>query len=545
MFVKKAGWAAALMLVVGAGSAYIGCTSVHEEVNQVLLGGTGGTPCTSECCVPEDDCPPTENPCVVPACTPQGACGTLNLTDGTPVPGQPVSDCKNTVCDGNGGTKEVLEATGTACTVGGGKVCTATGQCVGCNTDADCASPTPLCIGQMCVSETCIDGDKNGTETDEDCGGDCPPCMDGKDCKQDGDCASDVCKGSKCQPPACNDGKKNGQEGDVDCGAVCMDQCGPGKGCNQDTDCTGEECSGVNGTCTPNCMDGVQNNQEVGADCGGGACPGCPIGGPCAGLDANCAVGAYCENNACAAKKAPGASCADTKECLAGVCEPTDKVCCDQVCSGTCKSCKLGESPGTCLDVPAEQDPENECTDPETCNGNGVCKKPNGTACDNGGECVSEFCVDSVCCGSACAGACFACNLGPTGVCMPVPKGMEDPGTCDDTNEACGASGDGCVDPMSLKKFGEACTMNNECFSGHCRGAQCKLAIGAPCTEATKDNCVSYRCVNNLCATCATVADCPGTTCTGLSYCSYPTGHPCNGDPQCSSVTCKNDGTCQ
>jgi hypothetical protein len=46
----------------------------------------------------------------------------------------------------------------------------------------------------------CVDGVKNGTETDVDCGGlDCAKCALGKICLVATDCASSVCSGGKCQ----------------------------------------------------------------------------------------------------------------------------------------------------------------------------------------------------------------------------------------------------------------------------------------------------------------------------------------------------------
>lgn len=46
---------------------------------------------------------------------------------------------------------------------------------------------------------TCSDGEKNGDETDIDCGGSCPPCDDGESCKVDDDCQSGFCVQGTCQ----------------------------------------------------------------------------------------------------------------------------------------------------------------------------------------------------------------------------------------------------------------------------------------------------------------------------------------------------------
>ena len=49
---------------------------------------------------------------------------------------------------------------------------------------------------------TCVDGLKNGKETDVDCGGNCPVCDDGKDCAADTDCKVGTCFAGKCAPRA-------------------------------------------------------------------------------------------------------------------------------------------------------------------------------------------------------------------------------------------------------------------------------------------------------------------------------------------------------
>jgi cysteine-rich repeat protein len=46
----------------------------------------------------------------------------------------------------------------------------------------------------------CADGQKNGDETDIDCGGACSPCGDGKSCAGNEDCASGQCSGGVCEP---------------------------------------------------------------------------------------------------------------------------------------------------------------------------------------------------------------------------------------------------------------------------------------------------------------------------------------------------------
>jgi hypothetical protein len=58
-------------------------------------------------------------------------------------------------------------------------------------------------------SGSCADGIKNGSETDVDCGGSCPRCVDGRSCGSRNDCTTALCNGGTCQAP----------NEDVDCGS--------------------------------------------------------------------------------------------------------------------------------------------------------------------------------------------------------------------------------------------------------------------------------------------------------------------------------------
>lgn len=51
----------------------------------------------------------------------------------------------------------------------------------------------------VCVPATCLDGVKDGNETDIDCGGKCPKCRDLSACISAADCASGVCTNGICQ----------------------------------------------------------------------------------------------------------------------------------------------------------------------------------------------------------------------------------------------------------------------------------------------------------------------------------------------------------
>lgn len=119
------------------------------------------------------------------------------------------------------------------------------------------------------VQDTCNNSQKDGAESDVDCGGAmCPKCADTKACGSNDDCASGFCdnnvcatktcakdsecgSGLKCNldegicytPESCSDGIKNQDETDIDCGGSCS-ACTFGQKCLEASDCDTNECTG-------------------------------------------------------------------------------------------------------------------------------------------------------------------------------------------------------------------------------------------------------------------------------------------------------------
>jgi hypothetical protein len=85
----------------------------------------------------------------------------------------------------------------------------------------------------------CSDCRLNMGETDVDCGGPCPACGIGSDCKKNPDCVSGYCRRRVCSVASCSDGVKNQFETGVDCGGHCK-ACNPK--CYRNSDC-GKELS--------------------------------------------------------------------------------------------------------------------------------------------------------------------------------------------------------------------------------------------------------------------------------------------------------------
>jgi hypothetical protein len=335
--------------------------------------GGGGQSSTSSngganACSTSSDCPPPPNACSLTTCI-GGACRTTNVEEGTRVMKDRPADCRVVVCDGVGKLTQSIDPSnvptpesacfvgfcamsgapsfaptdkGVACTSSsGGTRCDGAGNCVRCldasdcpsgegctrmktcapatcldglkdgvETDVDCGGPScPGCeAGQMCqmgsdctsdicdsTSHTCAgarcdDGQKNGDETDVDCGGSCSPCGLARACLANQDCASGACDTSHlCVADRCSDGHQDGDETDVDCGGSCL-PCGVQSSCDVDQDCTSDDCDAARFICLPDaCNDGQKDGAETDIDCGGGVCAGCDDGMACV-IDADCAA---------------------------------------------------------------------------------------------------------------------------------------------------------------------------------------------------------------------------------------------------------------
>ncbi|MEP7122976.1 MAG: lamin tail domain-containing protein [Byssovorax sp.] len=328
----------------GSGGATATSTSTATS-SAAATTGSGGIECLHAA-----TCPGTDTDCQKRTCD-AGHCGLAPSPVGTPTSKQLPGDCKREVCDaagfaaivnddkdtladGNPCTADLCAAgvptytpspAGSACNVGGGKVCDGANTCVGCIGKAQCGV-SEACLDTKCISITCLDMSLDGAETDVDCGGPaCKPCGTGKACQVGPDCASHLCAGT-CQAPSCTDGVKNGAESDVDCGGGCAKLCGVGLGCVSDGDCLGGACGA--GACLPTCNDLVADGAESDVDCGG-SCAGCALGKACNG-GPDCASGT-CTGNVCVAT---------TSTCANGALDGTES---DIDCGGSaCVGCAVG-----------------------------------------------------------------------------------------------------------------------------------------------------------------------------------------------------------
>jgi hypothetical protein len=321
-----------------------------------------------------------------------------------------------------------------------------------CNTARDCLSL--LCTGAVCAkpdAPTCTDGVRNGVETDVDCGGGCPACADGKSCSSFSDCTSVVCSQARCQPASCTDGAKNSQETDVDCGGTCGG-CRAGGLCRVAEDCASLKCSAPDHRCVAEtCTDALKNGTESDVDCGG-SCAGCPAG-------KRCATGADCGSRFCGSDQL----------CAAPTC--SDKVRNGQEsdidCGTGCGACVSGQScnradecqsgvcaGGTCAPASCNDRVENGTESDVDCGG--TCTAcPGGRACGTPTDCDSLICTDRICATASCSDR--------------LKNGSESDVDC---GGACARCSDGLI-----------CRSGNDCTGGQCGAGNRCNALTAPLVD--------------------------------------------------------------
>ena len=350
--------------IPGTGCAAVTCTDNACVTDEVFAGApcftSGGHVCDGKgnCvdCAAPSDCPASGSMCAVPTCT-ANLCGL-----GSAARGAACADHGGAECDGDG----------------------------------------------HCTVAACLDGVRGGDETDVDCGGSCPPCADGRECLTGADCIDAICGTGVpkvCLAPTCSDGVRNGTETDVDCGGSCP-PCAATRYCTVDADCAGGDCFGYEpGTCV-SCSDGVKDGDETDVDCGGSTCAlmgdRCALGQGCL-LGSDCTSG-YCPAGTCALKP-DGTYCGDSSECENGHC--LLDTCCHVACGAAAPS-SCGDT-GLCVASGArcaEYAAGTSCGSPScsggmltqgSCDGSGSCGA--GTVV----PCPGHFaCASTTVCGVSC-----------------------------------------------------------------------------------------------------------------------------------------------
>ncbi len=302
-----------LLLVVGAtGAVTLGCGG--DESSSTSGGNTGSSSSGSSSSGMSSSS--SSGGSCTNACTPVGSYRCNGETVESCAPGMDgclnwvaLLDCaaNGKVCDDGVSPAVCADPGGPTCSDGaknqdetdvdcGGATCNACALGQACTQNSDCVSNVCDPGSNTCAAApTCSDNVKNGTETDVDCGGGCPPCAVGGACMQNGDCVTNVCNPATqtCSAmPTCMDGIKNQNETDIDCGGMCG-PCAVGQDCTTNADCSSGNCDPATKTCVAmaTCMDGIKNQNETDIDCGG-VCPDCNVG-------QTCTMNSDCMSNTC------------------------------------------------------------------------------------------------------------------------------------------------------------------------------------------------------------------------------------------------------
>ena len=410
--------------------------------------------CTSPSCTTAADCPQgPAGDCQKAVCT-SGTCGFE--TDNADVPVDS-NQCTTGTCAG-GVPAQVNVAAGAACATG---VCNRQGQCVGCNSAADCPqgpggncqkavcnagvcgfatdnTDVPATDGNPCTVETCVNGAPSNTSatagttcgTNMVCNGasQCVGCNDPSTCPQ---------PTADCEVATCNSG-------------VCGFGPGPdGGACDDNNLCTsGTTCQA--GTCTGTAVVCSASDQ-------------CHDAGVCDPGTGNCSNPAKANGATCNG----GNACTQSDTCQAGVCQGSSPVVC--TASDACHTAGVCDSgTGQCSNPAAPQGTACSFNGGTVCNGAGQC-----VGCNQASDCPvpANTCLQRTCnsntCGTTNASSGTACSTGCAS------------GTC---------NGAGTCNLQTFASLGTACTDNNACTTGEtCNGA-------GSCTGGTPVICQNGAC---------------------------------------------------
>jgi len=194
--------------------------------------------------------------------------------------------CTAMICQAPSPTDGVQNGDETGLDCGGSKA-PKCGVGLGCRSNADCNALKCDLVQKKCLPASHSDGIKNDGETGIDCGGAALPttCGTGQGCVSSADCNNVLCNpGTKlCDPPTAVDGLKNGSETDVDCGGAAPTNapgCATGRVCAADADCGSKACNYAK-----KCVESISCKTQHGGDtCGPAGSESCCVSLPAGGV---------------------------------------------------------------------------------------------------------------------------------------------------------------------------------------------------------------------------------------------------------------------
>jgi hypothetical protein len=405
------------------------------------------------------------------------------------------ADCApNATCiNGSCGLKPKGAACNASAECGAGLVCS-TREKVCCTTD--CSGPCQSCTLAATLG-TCSPVAAGANDPSGQCGVSAV-----STCLNDGKCdGAGACRkypaGTQCAPPSCPANMST---------QTLAKTCNGAGLCNQ---------GGGTRACSPFMCDGATSCRDTCTD------------------STQCVSPNTCVGNMCG-KKGPGASCATTDQCAAGLfC--TDGFCCN---SGNCGACRACNATGMCQNADGDA-----CTATDACHvsdgtcSGGMCQRAS-ISCDDGNPCTADSCNPAV------PGGCV--HTGLTGM------ACNDNNACTQT-DACNAQG-ACVGSNPI-----TCTATDQChMAGQCNqatgmcsnppktGGSCN--DGDACTQT--DTCSAQgTCVGGNPVVCPQPDQCHQTrVCDpGTGMCSNPpkgNGTQCDDGSECTQTDTCQSGTC-
>jgi hypothetical protein len=571
-------------------------TVVDSSTEAAPAGLVEGAPCTANAMCASGFC--VDGVCCTTACT--GTCMTCAAAGsvGTCMPAEvgtdPRDECpddgvatcgRDGACDGAGACRKYAQGVMCAEASCAGSTMTLAARC---DANGTCPAPaTQSCAPFMCgangVCQTVCSKDAECVSPNTCINASCGKKPLGGACTAAAECNSGFCEQGACCTTACPGTCKScalagtaGTCSTVPAGQDPLGQCADSgaMGCGLDGTCDGagacrKYLAGT--TCTaPTCTTGTERATakcDGAGVCVAGAVHDCTpyICGPnaCAttcAVPTDCAQDFTCIGGTCK-KKSGGATCAGAAECATGFCE--QGVCCDKACPGPCTACNLPGTGGVCSNVPAGQDPLNQCTDQGAatcgtdgaCNGAGACRLyTSGTSCAMGSCAGSTLTLASLCDGAG------KCVVGNSRSCDPFlcDTGAACKNTCG-TNTDC-TTGNLCLNGSCGKKSnGGTCTATTDCMSGFCQQGIC---CGGACTGTCQSCAIPGKegtcspvpagqdplnqCSDQTAATCGTDGACNGAGSCEL-YVAGTTCAPatCSMGTFTQAGTCNGTGTCQ
>ncbi|HEY3446248.1 MAG TPA: trypsin-like serine protease [Myxococcales bacterium] len=285
--------------------------------------------------------------------------------------------------------------------------------------------------------------------------------------------------------------------------------------------------------------------------------------GTLAANGAACTSGSSCQSGVCVSGVCCDKGCSGTcQACTAalgatrdGTCTTvTGKVCDDgKACTENDKCQSNGSCAGTAKVCPGTAGP---CTNAGACNAStGACtggdNKANGTSCSDGNGCTqADTCQNGTCVGgsaintcpapSACKAA-SACNS-TSGACDPFPN-LQDGTACEDGNLC--TTGDSCQSGSCASGTAKACPAPDACHgAGACNPATGTCTYGTLPNGATCDDhnaCTANdQCVGGSCRGTVITGACAADACHAAGTCD-PSNGLCSGTAMPDGTIC-NDG---